>query len=330
MKIGVVTGAVVIALLVIGYGWSTVTNSKAGRPAETSSLKSSSSKSGAVKSSQNLTVQKDESSASRGSASHSSKAPAKAWNPNKRAQLATFMQQWGQTMGQKYDQYEPGNDTDFYGERYPDALKKQKVAVNEQPVSVEWSTDGAGTKDYQVVATYSDCRTARYLEKHLYLFTLHHGQPVVLITMQNQWAPGGRLYFKATTNQELAQGFEQIVNGKGTPSSATSKANESGTAPAKTDGPQPYSFPKQWQRTWYTTSDDGMLQQKNQVFIKGWYQQNGAGKRYAVHHERVGDQQVDVLLSGSNVTNQGNVYYYPTQALADQAKTQSYADFEQG
>ena len=121
---------------------------------------------------------------------------------------------WGPTMDQQYKQYDKNNSVDLYGLKLPEAVLSNSwtMAVGESPVSVEWSTDGEGTKDYQLVAVYSDAETQPYLAQHVYFFVLQKGQPKVLVTQQNQGNEKNYLYFNQSQNQELNNGFSQIIS----------------------------------------------------------------------------------------------------------------------
>lgn len=138
------------------------------------------------------------------------------WNADKATQLKELMASWGQTMGQTYQEYTPENSVDYYGIKVPAVIFNGTftMVVNEQPVSVEWSQNGLGTKDYQVVAVYSDAATQPYLEKHVYFFAFHEGQPFTFVTQQNQGNPYNYLYFHETQNVALRTGFLKIVEGR--------------------------------------------------------------------------------------------------------------------
>lgn len=149
------------------------------------------------------------------------KAAAELWNTDKAQELNSFMASWGQTMGQQYEEYAPGNNVDLYGLQVPDAVLPKTstgwtVAVNEAPVVIDWSTDGKNAEGYALVAVYSDAATQAYCEQHVYFFTIVDGTPQVLVTMQNQGNENDYLYFSETENAELKAGFEKIVNETGT------------------------------------------------------------------------------------------------------------------
>ncbi|WP_390408479.1 DUF4767 domain-containing protein [Lacticaseibacillus jixiensis] len=158
--------------------------------------------------------------------SSSSVKQAAPWSSTKAAQLETFMQQWGQSMGQTYVEYDDAHPVDFYGLKVPTELGRMPPAIGEQKINYSLSQDGQTTADYAVVAIYSDAATAGFGGEHLYLFTLYHGQPKVLVTMQNQGNEKNWLYFSVTQNADLAKGFADIAAGK------------SAVAPAAKVGPQ--------------------------------------------------------------------------------------------
>ena len=134
-----------------------------------------------------------------------------SWNQSKNQKLASFMQKWGTTMNQQYKSYGPGNNTNFYGIAFPQQFDQTLLKVDNQTVSMKWSNDGTGNADYNVVAIYCDSDTAQPMNEHLYLFTFHNSDPVVLITQQTNGnvtksannGPDDGLHFKETANQDL-------------------------------------------------------------------------------------------------------------------------------
>lgn len=187
------------------------------------------------------------------------------WNAAKSQKLAAFMQSWGNTMNQHYKSYGPGNNTNFYGIAVPQQFDQLLLKVNNQEVSMKWSKNGNGSADYNVVAIYCDSDAAQPMNAHLYLFTIHNGRPVVLITQQTNGnvdkasdnGPDDGLHFKETANQDLKNGFNQIVNGK-TPQ-LNNQQNSSNSANSQKDAPD--NFPANMQGTWYSydKSDDKMI-----------------------------------------------------------------------
>ena len=183
-----------------------------------------------------------------------------SWNQSKNQKLASFMQKWGATMNQQYKSYGPGNNTNFYGIAFPQQFDQTLLKVDNQTVSMKWSNDGTGNADYNVVAIYCDSDSAQPMNEHLYLFTFHNGDPVVLITQQTNGnvtksadnGPDDGLHFKETANQDLSNGFKAIANGK-TPKLNGQKANNAGqSSNSNNQSDAPDNFPANMQGTWYT------------------------------------------------------------------------------
>lgn len=143
---------------------------------------------------------------------------ATPWSTEKKQQLAEFMSNWQTEMGQSYQEYYPGHDFDLYGLMFPSSLTDDgetlRPTIDNQFVDMQWSADGTGNHDYNLVAVYGGDASSNKQDPKLtmYLFTLHNGQPEVLVTQQNQGNPEGRLYLNPTDNQALQAGFESIIN----------------------------------------------------------------------------------------------------------------------
>ncbi|EKG9127501.1 DUF4767 domain-containing protein, partial [Enterococcus faecium] len=157
-----------------------------------------------------------ESSKATSSDTSDSQIKQELWDKNKASQLETFVIQWGKTLGQEYKSYNPQNNVSLYGTPLPQAVinGNWKMAINEAPVTVQWSEDGTGHADFNLVAVYSDVETGEYLGQHVYFFGFQNGQPKVYLTQQNQGNENNYLYFNETQNQQLKQGFIDIVNGQ--------------------------------------------------------------------------------------------------------------------
>lgn len=136
------------------------------------------------------------------------------WDASKSAELATFMQSWGQEMGQQYRSYDDHVQANYYGLQVPQDIfdGKWTTVINQTPVSVEWSENGEGQADFQIVAIYSDIDHATPAGGHLYFFGFQQKQPKVLITQQNQGNQNNYLYFKETANESLKNAFIQLAN----------------------------------------------------------------------------------------------------------------------
>ncbi|HHK0762473.1 TPA: DUF4767 domain-containing protein, partial [Enterococcus hirae] len=157
-----------------------------------------------------------ESSKATSSDTSDSQIKQELWDTNKASQLETFVPQWGKTLGQEYKSYNLQNNVSLYGTPLPQAVINGdwKMAINEAPVTVQWSEDGTGHADFNLVAVYSDVETGEYLGQHVYFFGFQNGQPKVYLTQQNQGNENNYLYFNETQNQQLKQGFTDIINGQ--------------------------------------------------------------------------------------------------------------------
>lgn len=140
------------------------------------------------------------------------------WNDAKDLALRNFMNTWGESMGQTYQEYTSWNQTSMYGVNFPSDVMSY-LGVNNQPVQAFWSEDGVryNASDYLIVGAYSD--DVDFFEKNptspyganYYLFALVDGQPLVLHSQQNQGAMDGLIHFNQTDNYQLQTGFESIV-----------------------------------------------------------------------------------------------------------------------
>lgn len=104
--------------------------------------------------------------------SSSEEVKSTLWDSEKSTQLATFVTQWGKTLGQEYKSYNLRNNVSLYGTPLPQAVinGNWKMAINEAPVTVQWSEDGTGQADFNLVAVYSDVETGEYLGQHVYFW----------------------------------------------------------------------------------------------------------------------------------------------------------------
>lgn len=151
------------------------------------------------------------------STSSSSEVEERLWDTDKAQSLDTFMTDWGETMDQEYKEYFQGNNVDWYGEQIPDELVGEKkdwnTVLEEEPIDFEWSENGEASEDaYALVAVYSDADTQEYPDQHLYFFAIYDGEPKVLISQQTQGNAENNFHFSETDNEELQDGFSDIVN----------------------------------------------------------------------------------------------------------------------
>ena len=121
--------------------------------------------------------------------------------------FASFFLKWAQGMKQDY---RPLHLEDFVG--IGDSSNRLKNAsVNGQAAT--WNIMGNvknARYDYLVLDSY-ETTDSDPSQRHLYLFTLHQGQPQVLYS-QAHLADSDKLDFKETENQELSQGFAKYLN----------------------------------------------------------------------------------------------------------------------
>lgn len=156
-----------------------------------------------------------------GSKSQTSQTQTTAlWNSDKAAKLASYMVEFGHKMNQEsYKRLTPNGSDDFYGAM--SFAKNNRITVgekteqntpmtNQQKVDVAFSDDGKGTADYLIVDSYGYSGSAMIL----YHFTIHNGQPVVLVSLQNQGNPENMYYMYPTNNKDIQEAFANIVNGK--------------------------------------------------------------------------------------------------------------------
>lgn len=143
------------------------------------------------------------------------------WNSSKSAELSSFMSGWQKSMKQSYVSYEPGGaQYDQYRVTFPANLDGSQMPLvvggqGDPVVSMEWSNDGTGKADYQVVAVYGRQKPSDATglwDETVYLFAIHNGSPVVLYTQQNQGGGDNGLHFNPTDNTALESGFDKIIN----------------------------------------------------------------------------------------------------------------------
>ncbi len=140
------------------------------------------------------------------------------WNADKAAQLANYMVEFGNMMNQQsYRKLVPNGDDDFFGamdyavsNRIVVGERESQYAplVNQRKVDVAFSEDGTGTADYNIVASYGYSASAMIL----YHFTIHNGEPVVLVSMQTQGNEERIYYMNPTNNADIQNAFASIVN----------------------------------------------------------------------------------------------------------------------
>ncbi|MFC3927475.1 DUF4767 domain-containing protein [Streptococcus caprae] len=139
-----------------------------------------------------------------------SQASSGPWNAEKSAQLAHFMIEWGNSMGQPdYRKVEDGGNLFWNG-----SFKNK--------IDASYSETGLSTSEYTIVATYVYSRDINLV--HRYHFALRQdGTPIIFYSENNRmFPPNGASsdyteYFnynvsKETENTDLKDGFSRILN----------------------------------------------------------------------------------------------------------------------
>ena len=139
------------------------------------------------------------------------------WNKEKSNKLYQYVKEWEKTLNQNYKEYTIDNKVNYYGLQLPGDTEKigqaRLVLEGDKLVSMKWSPEGNQKDVYNIVAVYSDIENVVGPASHLYYFTILNGEPIVLVTEQNQGNDKKYLYFKRTANVYLQEGFEKIAKG---------------------------------------------------------------------------------------------------------------------
>ena len=139
------------------------------------------------------------------------------WNKEKSNKLYKYVKEWEKTLNQNYKEYTIDNKVNYYGLQLPGDTervgKSRLVLEGDKLINMKWSPEGNQKDVYNIVAVYSDIENVRGPASHLYYFTILNGEPIVLVTEQNQGNDKAYLYFKRTANVYLQEGFEKIVKG---------------------------------------------------------------------------------------------------------------------
>ena len=137
------------------------------------------------------------------------------WNKNKGDKLYQFVKSWEKSLNQSYKEYTPSNQVNFHGLKLPTETEmagdSRLVLEGDKLISMKWSPEGNYKDVYNIVAVFSDIDKPVNSVAHLYYFTILNGEPIVLITEQNQGKSKKYVYFRRTANVDLQKGFENIV-----------------------------------------------------------------------------------------------------------------------
>ena len=137
------------------------------------------------------------------------------WNKEKSNKLYKYVKEWEKTLNQSYKEYTPSNQVNFHGLKLPTESEMAGDArldlEGDKLISMKWSPEGNYKDVYNIVAVFSDIDKPVNSVAHLYYFTILNGEPIVLITEQNQGNSKKYVYFRRTANVDLQKGFENIV-----------------------------------------------------------------------------------------------------------------------
>ena len=139
------------------------------------------------------------------------------WNKEKSNKLYQYVKEWEKTLNQNYKEYTIDKKVNYNGLHLPGDTEKvgqaRLVLEGDKLINMKWSPEGNIKDVYNIVAVYSDIENVRGPASHLYYFTILNGEPIVLVTEQNQGNDKKYLYFKRTANVYLQEEFEKIVKG---------------------------------------------------------------------------------------------------------------------
>ena len=140
------------------------------------------------------------------------------WNKEKSNKLYQYVKEWEKTLNQNYKEYTIDKKVNYNGLHLPGDTEKvgqaHLVLEGDKLINMKWSPEGNIKDVYNIVAVYSDIENVRGPASHLYYFTILNGEPIVLVTEQNQGNDKKYLYFKRTANVYLQEEFEKIVKGE--------------------------------------------------------------------------------------------------------------------
>ena len=140
------------------------------------------------------------------------------WNKNKREKLYQFVKGWEKSLNQNYKEYSIDKKVNYNGLQLPGESETvgqtRLVLEGDKLVNMKWSSEGNYKDVYNIVAVYSDVENVSGPASHLYYFVIFNGEPIVLVTEQNQGNDKKYVYFKKTANIYLQEGFEKIVKGE--------------------------------------------------------------------------------------------------------------------
>lgn len=195
----------------------------------------------------------------------SAKTVNTGWNRTKGEKLATYMQGLGTASSHTFTQITAGSDAEWYDLNLGEYIQKDKhVIIDGSSQAVKWlPKERSGSRKIQnVLAVYAD--TQNHV---IYLFT-KIGKTTRVLSAKNK-ANKGLLDVAETDNKDLEVAFAKIAAGKSvktpvkkastTSTSTAAKPTKKATAatgPYSDGVAQPFTFPSEYQGTWYSEDND--------------------------------------------------------------------------
>ncbi|CAH0416231.1 DUF4767 domain-containing protein [Periweissella fabaria] len=144
--------------------------------------------------------------------------PAVVWSNRQALALDQFVKQWQKTYKPQrhFLRYFPGvAGSNYMGYSFPQDFSRRNLIYNGGQIKIGLSKDGADRYNYNVVAVYSDATNAtKENTDHLYIMTIHNGQPVVLVNTTDPQPKKGFIYLKVSQNKALTTAFASILHAK--------------------------------------------------------------------------------------------------------------------
>ncbi|CAH0418359.1 DUF4767 domain-containing protein [Periweissella ghanensis] len=142
--------------------------------------------------------------------------PTVVWSNRQALALDQFIKEWQKTYKPRrhFLRYFPGvAGSNYLGYSFPQTFSKRNLIYNGGQIKLGISKDGTDKYNYNVVAVYSDATdaTAKNAD-HLYIMTIHNGQPVIFVDTNVAHPKRGFIYLKASQNKQLTTAFSKIFN----------------------------------------------------------------------------------------------------------------------
>ena len=147
------------------------------------------------------------------------------WNAQKESELKAFIDSWSKQMNQEYKFYDSTDELKWNNLIISkDKLEKNKTIEfnqNKQEIDVFSSEDKKGVMN--IVAIASDEEDSNPDNHHVYMFSLLDNKPLVLIVSEK--STSSEIIVSETKNEQLKQGFKDIVESSGDTNKVTKDNN---------------------------------------------------------------------------------------------------------